>query len=69
MFSFSEAFQILCFMPVFQLDLEGIEIGELFNSRGESPMIGALKKLYVDPEFMAEMKGLLHHFDNLGVFD
>lgn len=56
-------------LPVFQLDLEGIEIGELFNSRGESPMVGALKKLYVDPEFMAEMKELLYHFDNLGVFD
>lgn len=65
---FAEAFQTLCFC-IFQLDLTGVELGELFNNNEESPMASAMKQLYKDPGFMDEMKSKLKYFDSLGVFD
>lgn len=69
LFPLSDAFQVLCFLPVFQLDLTGIELGELFNENEDNPMMAGLAKLYNEPSFANEMKKLLLSLDNLGAFD
>lgn len=54
---------------MFNVDLRGVEMGELFNTSGESPIVVSLKKLYEDPEFINEMTRLLTYFDSVGVLD
>lgn len=69
MFWYLDFFQVLCFVPVFKIDLTGIELGELFNKSEDNPMSLALKQLYLEPSFIDEMQKLLSKFDSLGVFD
>lgn len=59
----------MCFLPIFQVDLTGIELSELFNNDKESPLKGALDKLFADEKFIAEMTSILVPLDNLGIFD
>lgn len=64
-----DAFQALCLLPVFQLDLTGIELGDMFNTSQESPVAVSLRKLQGDPEFIKEMTKMLVYFDSVGVLD
>lgn len=54
---------------MFQIDLTGIEIGELLKTSKESPVKIALDILFSKETFIAEMTSLLMPLDNLGVFD
>lgn len=56
-------------MPVFRVDLTGVELGELFNKTEENPITIALRRLYNDPEFVDEMKMILVRLDSLDAFD
>lgn len=56
-------------MPVFQIDMTGIELGEIFNEDDETPLMKAIKKLFKDPIYVEHAKKLLSSLDNRGVFD
>lgn len=68
-YSIADAFQTLCSLPIFQIDLTGIELGELFNETDDNPMMKAVKKLFKDPIYSEHMKKLLYSLDNRGAFD
>lgn len=64
-----DAFQCLAFLPVFRVDLKGVELSELFNKSEDNPMRVAMRKLYKEAPFIKELTGTLTYLDNMGVFD
>lgn len=68
-FYFPDAFQTLCFLPAFQMDLREVEYEDLFKTGDDSRLEIALKKLYREESFGKDMKKMLVSLDNLGAFD
>lgn len=56
-------------MPLQSIDLSGLELTELFDKDADSPIKVALKKAFLNPEFIEEYSEYLRTFDNLGVLD
>lgn len=66
---FSDAFQKLCIMPMFKIDMSKLDLGEFFNTDADSAMNQAVMTVYNEPKFVEAYKKLLYGLDMKGVFD
>lgn len=60
---------MLSFLPIFQKDLAGIELSQLFSKDEENEMAVGLRKLQKKPEFVEEMSRLMIAMDNMGLYE
>lgn len=63
----SDAMHLLLALPIFQLDLTGMELGELFADN--SSLDAKLEELFNKPSFAEKMKTTLKSLDNFGLLD
>lgn len=59
--------QQLIALPMFQLDLTGMELGELFSDN--NTLDARLEELFNKPSFSDKMKITLDYLENMGLLD